>query len=109
MSAGHKHLVWLWKGLEIFLLFLVYFLAQYDKFVISYFQVEILSDLDISASACQSVHVSRTDAVYSCKDLESDGLLTGYGTSICLAIAALPLAYLADRPGKRIFTRYSTF
>ncbi|GFZ44400.1 hypothetical protein JCM24511_02122 [Saitozyma sp. JCM 24511] len=50
----------------IFLLF-SYFLSQYDKFVISYFQAELVADLSISSAGY--------------------GLLTGYGTSVLSSFA----------------------
>ncbi|KAJ2901743.1 major facilitator superfamily domain-containing protein [Zalerion maritima] len=70
--------------LSIFLLFANYFLAQYDKFVLSYFRPSILRDLAI------------TDPQYA--------LLSGYSTGIVYALLALPLAFLADHARARVWT-----
>ena len=70
--------------LSIALLFINYFLAQFDKFVLSYFQASILETLSISAPQY--------------------ALLTGYSTGIVNAILALPVAMVADFTAARIWT-----
>lgn len=70
--------------LSIALLFINYFLAQFDKFVLSYFQSSILETLSISAPQY--------------------ALLTGYSTGIVNAILALPVAMVADFTAARIWT-----
>lgn len=60
-----------------------YFLAQYDKFILSYFRDDISLYLDLS------------NANY--------GILSGYATGIVYAVLALPLAYLADYTSKRVW------
>ena len=51
----------IWRiSLSLILLFLNYFLAQYDKFVLSYFQNDVI----------QSLHLSESDY----------GILSGYAT-----------------------------
>lgn len=69
--------------LAIFLLFLNFFLAQYDKFVLSYFQAEVIS----------SLHLSSSDY----------GILSGYATGIVYALLALPLAFVADYVEARVW------
>ncbi|KAF2678472.1 MFS general substrate transporter, partial [Lentithecium fluviatile CBS 122367] len=69
--------------LSIFLLFINYFLAQYDKFILSYFQTSVLSSL------------SLTSTQY--------GLLSGYATGIVYAILALPIAFLSDYTRARVW------
>ena len=70
--------------LMVVLLLLNYFIAQYDKFVLSYFQTEVISDL----------HLSSTQY----------GLLSGYATGIVSALAALPIAFVADYSKARVWT-----
>lgn len=65
------------------LLFLNYFLAQYDKFILSYFQDDVISTLKLSQS--------------------SYGLLSGYATGIVYALLALPTVYVADYAGARVW------
>jgi MFS family permease len=65
-----------WTLLKILLLFINYFLAQYDKFILSYFSTPISKSLHLSPTAY--------------------GLLSGYSTGIVYAILALPIAWLAD-------------
>ena len=60
-----------------------YFLAQYDKFILSYFQDSVLSSL------------SLTGTEY--------GLLSGYSTGIVYALLALPVAFLADYTSARVW------
>ncbi|OCL13377.1 MFS general substrate transporter [Glonium stellatum] len=62
--------------LKIILLFLNYFLAQYDKFILSYFQSSVLSSLSLTSTQYAT--------------------LSGYSTGIVYAILAIPIAYLAD-------------
>ena len=63
-------------SIAIFLLFLNFFLAQYDKFVLSYFQTTVISSLNLSSSEY--------------------GILSGYATGIVYAFLAIPVAFLAD-------------
>ncbi|KAI4114580.1 MAG: hypothetical protein LQ338_007982 [Usnochroma carphineum] len=65
------------------LLFLNYFLAQYDKFILSYFQDDVIGSLKLSQS--------------------SYGLLSGYATGIVYALLALPTAYIADYTSARVW------
>lgn len=67
----------------IFLLFLNYFCAQYDKFILSYFQTEITRDLGI--------------------DSQDYGLLSGYAVGILYALCAIPVAYIADQSTRRVW------
>ena len=60
----------------LLLLLANYFLAQYDKFILSYFQTPL----------SRSIGLSTTEY----------GVLSGYATGIVYALFALPLAYLAD-------------
>jgi MFS family permease len=69
--------------LSIFLLFINYFLAQYDKFILSYFQSSVL------------VSLSLTSTQY--------GLLSGYATGIVYALLALPIAFLSDYTRARVW------
>lgn len=69
--------------LSLVLLFLNYFLAQYDKFILSYFQTEVVTSLNLSQSAY--------------------GILSGYATGIVYALLALPAAYVADYTGARVW------
>ena len=68
---------------SIVLLFLNYFLAQYDKFVLSYFQAEVIDSL------------SLTSTQY--------GILSGYAVGIVYAVFALPVAFVADYTNARIW------
>lgn len=70
--------------LSIALLFVNYFLAQYDKFILSYFQDSVLQTLSISGTQY--------------------GLLSGYSTGIVYALLALPVAFVADYTGARVWT-----
>ena len=69
--------------LSLILLFLNYFLAQYDKFILSYFQKEVVGSLSLSSSEY--------------------GVLSGYATGIVYALLALPIAYIADYTGARVW------
>ena len=69
--------------ISLILLFLNYFLAQYDKFILSYFQDEVVKSLKLTSS--------------------SYGILSGYATGIVYALLALPTAYIADYTGGRVW------
>ena len=73
----------LYTYLCIALLFINYFLAQYDKFILSYFQTSVLADLSLSSTQY--------------------GLLSGYATGIVYAILALPIAFLSDYTSARVW------
>lgn len=71
--------------LSIIALFINYFLAQYDKFILSYFQDSFSASLSLSATQY--------------------AVLSGYATGIVYALLALPIAYLADYlPRARVWT-----
>lgn len=73
-----------WRiAISLALLFLNYFLAQFDKFVLSYFQDEVIKSLSLSQSEY--------------------GLLSGYATGIVYALLALPTAYVADYTKARVW------
>ncbi len=65
------------------ILFVNYFLAQYDKFILSYFQDDVQSTLSLSPTQY--------------------GLITGYATGIVYALLAIPIAYLADYTRARVW------
>lgn len=67
----------------VFILFLNFFLAQYDKFVLSYFQADVISSLNLSSS--------------------DYGILSGYATGIVYALLALPIAFIADYVQARVW------
>ncbi|KAI4085981.1 MAG: hypothetical protein LQ348_004438 [Seirophora lacunosa] len=69
--------------ISLLLLFLNYFLAQYDKFILSYFQDDVIRSLDLSSS--------------------SYGVLSGYATGIVYALLALPTAFVADYTSARVW------
>lgn len=69
--------------ISLTLLFLNYFLAQYDKFILSYFQAEVITSLQLSQA--------------------SYGILSGYATGIVYALLALPTAYIADYTSARVW------
>jgi MFS family permease len=71
-------------GVSIILLFLNYFLAQYDKFVLSYFQASIIADLGLTS--------------------QNYGVLSGYATGIVYALLAIPVAFIADYTKARVWT-----
>lgn len=74
----------IWRiTLSLILLFLNYFLAQYDKFILSYFQNDVIQSLNLSESTY--------------------GILSGYATGIVYALIALPTAYIADYSGARVW------
>lgn len=62
--------------LKIILLFLNYFLAQYDKFTLSYFQSSVLSSLSLTSTQYAT--------------------LSGYSTGIVYAALVILIAYIAD-------------
>ncbi|KAI7278852.1 hypothetical protein KC345_g5691 [Hortaea werneckii] len=64
----------------VLLLLINYFLAQYDKFILSYFQTPLSTSIGLSATEY--------------------GVLSGYATGIVYALAAIPIAYIADTFGK---------
>ena len=67
----------------ILLLFLNFFLAQFDKFVLSYFQTAVIESLELSSSEY--------------------GILSGYATGIVYALLAIPIAYIADYTKARVW------
>ena len=69
--------------ISLAILFINYFLAQYDKFILSYFQDDVIKTL----------HLSQT----------SYGILSGYATGVVYAILTLPTAYIADYTNKRVW------
>ncbi|KAL8787066.1 MAG: hypothetical protein Q9213_002408 [Squamulea squamosa] len=74
----------IWRiSISLVLLFLNFFLAQYDKFILSYFQDEVISSLNLTSS--------------------SYGLLSGYATGIVYALLALPTAFVADYTSARVW------
>src|ERR1700739_2320405 len=80
----HRPSVPLWRvATAVALLFTNYFLAQYDKFILSYFQSEV------------TVSLSMTLSEY--------GILSGYATGIVYALLAILVAYLADYTGCRVW------
>ena len=70
-------------AIAVFLIFLNFFLAQYDKFVLSYFQAEVISSLNLSSA--------------------DYGILSGYATGIVYALLALPIAFIADYVEARVW------
>ncbi|KAF2257885.1 MFS general substrate transporter [Lojkania enalia] len=73
----------IYKIICVILLFVNYFLAQYDKFILSYFQSSVL------------VSLSLTSTQYA--------LLSGYATGIVYAILALPITFLSDYTRARVW------
>ena len=67
----------------IILLFFNFFLAQYDKFILAYFQESVQLDLSLSPT--------------------NYGLISGYATGIVYALLAIPIAYLADYSQARVW------
>lgn len=82
-SRRTRALQWIYGSVALALLFANYFIAQYDKFILSYFMTELVADLNLSSS--------------------SYGLLSGYATGIVYALLAIPLAYLADVSVQRVW------
>lgn len=83
-SAGRRLLHTVHVYLAIAILFVNYFLAQYDKFILSYFQASIIQTL------------SLTGTQYA--------LLSGYSTGIVYALLALPVAFVSDYTSARVWT-----
>ncbi|KAI4170243.1 MAG: hypothetical protein LQ343_005126 [Gyalolechia ehrenbergii] len=74
----------IWRiAISLLLLFLNYFLAQYDKFILSYFQDDVIASLHLTTS--------------------SYGMLSGYATGIVYAVLALPSAFVADYTAARVW------
>ncbi|KAL6721670.1 hypothetical protein ACLMJK_000774 [Lecanora helva] len=74
----------IWRVIiSLILLFVNYFLAQYDKFILSYFQDDVITSLKLSEA--------------------SYGILSGYATGIVYALLALPTAYIADYTSARVW------
>jgi MFS family permease len=67
----------------LLILFLNYFLSQFDKFVLSYFQTPLSEALNLSSSEY--------------------GILSGYATGIVYALMALPTAFVADYTESRVW------
>ncbi|ORX35091.1 major facilitator superfamily domain-containing protein [Kockovaella imperatae] len=76
-------LSWTFSFAKVFLLLLSYFLSQYDKFIISYFQQDVVVDLNISSAGY--------------------GALTGYGTSVLSSFAVIPIAIFTDSSQARVW------
>lgn len=70
--------------LSIAILFVNYFLAQYDKFILSYFQASVLKSLSLNGTQY--------------------ALLSGYSTGIVYALLALPVTFVADYTSARVWT-----
>lgn len=80
----HRPSVPLWRvAISVALLFTNYFLAQYDKFILSYFQSDLTTSLSMT--------------------LSEYGILSGYATGIVYALLTLPVAYWADYTGYRVW------
>lgn len=71
-------------ALALIILFTAFFLAQYDRFILSYFQLAITKDLQISSTEY--------------------AILSGYATGVSFAILSVPLAYISDRGLARVWT-----
>jgi MFS family permease len=69
---------------SILLLFVNYFLAQYDKFILSYFREQVSESIGLSSTQY--------------------GLISGYATGIVYALLALPIAFVADYTSARVWT-----
>ena len=69
--------------ISLLLLFVNYFLAQYDKFILSYFQDSVIESLDLSQT--------------------SYAIISGYATGIVYALLTIPTAYIADYTSKRVW------
>jgi MFS family permease len=80
---SHKPLQVVHVTVTIFLLFLNYFLAQFDKFVLSYFQTEVVESLALTSTQY--------------------GILSGYAVGIAYALFALPVAFVADYTRARVW------
>ena len=73
----------LYIAICVFLLFLTFFIAQFDKFILSYFQEDVIKSLNLSSI--------------------DYGVLSGYATSIVFALFALPTAFIADFTEGRVW------
>jgi len=82
-STSRYHVPSLRVIVSILLLFINYFLAQYDKFVLSYFQADVINTLSLSSSEY--------------------GILSGYATGIVYALLAIPVAFIADERLARVW------
>jgi MFS family permease len=82
VHSGALHKVYI--SLIILILFINYFLSQYDKFILSYFQAEVIESLSLSSTQY--------------------ALLSGYSTGIVYALLALPVAFIADYTRARVWT-----
>ena len=82
-SSSGKIVSKLYIAVSILLLFLNFFLAQYDKFVLSYFQANVID----------SLHLSSNDY----------GILSGFATGMVYALLAIPVAFVADYTEARIW------
>ncbi|KAL6245527.1 hypothetical protein RBB50_007526 [Rhinocladiella similis] len=83
ISSTRRGLRSIYVPLVILLLFLNYFLAQYDKFVLSYFQAEVIESLNLTSTQY--------------------GILSGYAVGILYAVLAIPMAYIADYTSARVW------
>ena len=81
--STHYHVPSVRVIVSILLLFINYFLAQYDKFVLSYFQADVIRTLSLSSSEY--------------------GILSGYATGIVYALLAIPVAFIADERLARVW------
>ena len=81
--TSHYHVPSVRIVVSILLLFINYFLAQYDKFVLSYFQADVIRTLSLSSSEY--------------------GILSGYATGIVYALLAIPVAFIADERLARVW------
>ncbi|KIW12285.1 hypothetical protein PV08_09562 [Exophiala spinifera] len=83
ISFTRRGLRTIYVPLVILILFLNYFLAQYDKFVLSYFQAEVIESLNLTSTQY--------------------GILSGYAVGILYAVLAIPMAYIADYTSARVW------
>ena len=70
-------------SISVFILFLNFFLAQYDKSILSYFQDDVISSLNLTST--------------------NYGILSGYATGIVYAVLAIPIAFVADYIEARVW------
>jgi MFS family permease len=68
---------------SVALLFVAFFLAQYDRFILSYFQLPLTTELNISSGGY--------------------AILSGYATGISFAVLSIPLASIADGSQSRLW------
>lgn len=81
--TSHYHVPSVRVVVSIVLLFINYFLAQFDKFVLSYFQADVIRTLSLSSSEY--------------------GIISGYATGIVYALLAIPVAFIADERLARVW------